>query len=66
MSGKILYKENLERNIITLILIFRNLALNMKYFFIQNKANIANNTENVDLNRRCDKLLNGISFLKYT
>ena len=62
MSGKILYEENSERNMITLILIFRNLALNLKCFFIQNKANIAINTENVDL----DKLLNRISFLKYT
>ena len=51
---------------ITPILIFRNLALNLKCFFIQNKANIAINTENVDLDRRCDKLLNRISFLKYT
>ena len=66
MSGKILYDENSERNMITLILIFRNLALNLKCFFIQNKANIAINTENVDLDRRCDKLLNRISFLKYT
>ena len=62
MSGKILYEENSECNMITLILIFRNLALNLKCFFIQNKANIAINTENVDL----DKLLNRISFLKYT
>ena len=66
MSGKILYEENLERIMIILILIFRNLALNLKCFFIQNKANIANNTENVYLDRRCDKLLNRISFLKYT